>query len=351
MMNMWHRIRPIIGFLLIIALLKAGFIPLASVGAQSGPILAVDPEVSRVPLGCQVKLTLTVEDGLNVNAFDVKVQYDSDSLVLSSWEHGDFLSNLTVVKEDNQPGFLWLAATQLATSAVSGDGSLLIVTFEAKALGTSQVEITDAVFADSEGNKTYPGLESGEVIVVNDPTYTPTPSMTNPPTFTATLTMTQEDTPKDTVVPSATTKPSSTPTFTKTTTPDQNATRTPTATRTARTYHTEVITATRTVSATPRKSVTGTDEIKEPTPTPNEGYPVSVTYTLTPTDNMSPTQTATERGKEAEALDEDNGGSTANQVLVNALLWIILIGGLTAIVLMAVFLIRRKKNENEDLLL
>jgi len=342
-------------------LMVLGFFPHLRVSATSETVLAVDPETGSVPIGCQVEMDLIVTDGLNVNAFDVKLQYDPDKLELSSWRYGDYLSNLSVVKEEDQSGSLWLAVTQLATLAVSGDGTLLVLTFESKEIGTTQIEIVDAVFADSSGNKTYPERHHGEVSVTNDPTYTPTPTLTDTPTQTATPTKTQENTPKDTEIPTWTSTPSFTPTLTRTPKPGPSATRTPTITKTFK-VNTPTTRATLTTTTESEKTATGTDETEEATNTPNGEHPVEETSTATPmavlnldemaTHEMSLIQTARERGMGVGLVNEGQSAVIkANRLMINVFLWVLLIGGLAAIALMFVLLSKRKKNDDEDLLL
>ena len=103
--------------------LLASFLPLSAAQAQGDTSLVVEPEISYVPLGNEIVLELVVTDGLNVNAYDVTVAYDEEKLELMSWEHGGYLSNLAVVKLEDEPGQFRVAATQLATPVVSGDGN------------------------------------------------------------------------------------------------------------------------------------------------------------------------------------------------------------------------------------
>lgn len=171
-----------------VTLLMAG---LASpVRAQGGTLISVQPPASQVPVGSDLLIELYVTNGVDVNAFDVTITYDPGLLTLNSWAHGGYLKNLAVVSEVNQPGSLRLAATQLASPPVSGDGVLLKLNFRAAAAGTSAVTITRAEFASSTGVKTEPERVNGTVTAVSAPTFTPTATVTATRTPTATATRT-----------------------------------------------------------------------------------------------------------------------------------------------------------------
>ncbi len=200
--------------------------------AQNDTVLTFDPNMVSVPLGNQVLLQLWVLEGVNVNAFDIELEYDPDVLSLASWSYGDFLKQLAQVMLMVEPGHFRLAATQLAQPVVSGSGVLLSFTFNTVSLGETLIDLTNGQLSDALGNSTYPALEDAMVRVVNTPTYTPTvtplPTLTNTPVWTAT------NPPRDT--PTATSKslPTATPTATwpaqPSQTPTPNSTGLPTAT-------------------------------------------------------------------------------------------------------------------------
>lgn len=150
--------------------------------AQNNTVLTFDPDLVSVPLGNQVLLQLWVLEGVNVNAFDIELEYDADVLSLTSWSYGDFLKQLAQVMLINDPGHFRLAATQLAQPVVSGSGVLLNFTFNTIALGETTIDLINGQFSDALGNSTFPALEDALVRVINAPTYTPTYT----PTFTQT---------------------------------------------------------------------------------------------------------------------------------------------------------------------
>lgn len=97
--------------------------------AARAPMLRIEPALLVVPLGNQVVLAIDIVGGVDVNAFDIMVNYDQQRLALVDWSHGDYLNNLTCLHVVDQPGVLELACTQVARPGVSGDGVLLQLFF------------------------------------------------------------------------------------------------------------------------------------------------------------------------------------------------------------------------------
>jgi hypothetical protein len=199
--------RPLLLLFLVLGLLLWGIAGLFTpVTAQNTPILSVEPSTIQVPLGNRVRLELEVDNGVNVHAFDLMINYDLNRLSLLTWDHGGYLSDLTCTHLVRQPGVFELACNQLTQEEVDGDGVLLILVFDTLEIGFPDVTITEATFFDNTGGITYPQRQNGQVEVTNAPTYTSTPTITRTPTQTATLTTSPSQIP--------TTSPTSTPTIT-----------------------------------------------------------------------------------------------------------------------------------------
>jgi hypothetical protein len=137
------------------------------VTAQANTTLSVLPAESEVELisGDSVTVDLWVTNAVELNAFDITLIYDPNIVHLDSWAYGDLLNNSFPMVEDDQPGSLQVAATQFAQPAVSGDGSLLRLTFSGVAVGQSPLTLDSAVFAEKSGTKTTPDLLDGAVEV------------------------------------------------------------------------------------------------------------------------------------------------------------------------------------------
>ena len=146
------------------------------------------PEWSVATEGDLVFVTMDVTQGENLSGYDLTITYDASVVSLASWAHGSYLSNPAVVYKDIQPGIIRLAAVQVAQAGVSGDGTLLILTFKAEHFGESVVVIESVELATANGTLVIPTTSDG-VIRVNTPaTATPTPTKT--PTHTSTPTIT-----------------------------------------------------------------------------------------------------------------------------------------------------------------
>ena len=195
-------------------------------GLSNGTTLSVSPAQVRVLIGTPVVLSLDVSDGVNVNGFEVSLNYDAQRLSLASWAYGKYLSNLWTVQQVNSPGLFKVAAVQLATAPKNGNGTILILTFNTLSAGEADVIIDQAVFVDSQGNQSIPLMNNAKVIVDLEPTGTNTNTPTSTQTATSTHTITATQTSTLTTTSTPTTTPTSTSTNTLTATPTLTMTQT-----------------------------------------------------------------------------------------------------------------------------
>lgn len=165
----------------------------------------IQPELSVVTIGDQLILTVDVFSGNNLGGYDLSLSYDPDVVELSSWTHGTYFSNLAVMKADLQPGLIHLAAVQVATPGVSGDGTILNLMFNAKSAGESDVVFESLELATSDGILVIPSTSNGLIVVNYPATETPTPTLS--PTFTNSPTITLTPTPIRTYTPTRTYTP------------------------------------------------------------------------------------------------------------------------------------------------
>jgi len=305
----------------------------APVHAADGTWVGFEPAAQTVPLGSPAALKLVIKNGVNVNAFDVVLTYDSNALALSSWSHGGFLSNLSCINQVVVPGKLALACTQIARPGVSGDGVLLNLSFTTLDGGAHELVIQKALLAAPQGDTTTPEKQNGFITALFAPTYTPTftrtlvpPIATSTPYFTATF-------------PPATQVPTSTPYLPPGVTPGNPNTAT------------NIFIATTgipgEVTSTPAKVATATATNTAPAiivdlPSPTFTRQAVASPTLKPT-QLQITPTPTPLVPETISLAE-------------GLLWGVLGAGGFAIFIMLVILIRRKTRpqnnaEEKDLLL
>lgn len=315
---------------MLVAALCSAFFPAQPTRAQSQMLLAVEPGEMEVPLGNSVVLALNITLGLNVNAFDLTVEYDPEVLSFEKWENGDYLKNLATVKEVDDPGTFRLAATQLAQPDVSGDGALIVLTFNSEGAGESAINLVDVAFADSQGNKAEPETVDGMVAVTLSPTYTPTPTPTHTPTTKPTLTPTLGS-DGGTVYP-VKGDVSATPTTMLTDRPDEGTSTVPAEGEMVGTTYSEG-------SAYP-SGMTGQDETAAAYPRSGLGSGQQDTGSLSVDDEQS----AGAEGEVQESVEPVKTG-------LGVFLWVILIIALLAIAVMVLIAIRRRNNKDEGLLL
>ena len=365
---------------LVMLIAIGGRMPAAS--AQNSTVLTFDPDLISVPLGNQVQLELWVLEGVDINAFDIELEYDPDVLALASWSYGDFLKQLSQVMLINEPGQFRLVATQMAQPEASGKGVLLNFTFNTVALGETPIDLINGQLSDGQGNSTFPALEDALVRVVNEPTYTPTATNTPIPTAlpTATPTQTPTSTPAQTSLP--TTLPTATYTQAPTSTPAQTYIPTTLPTATSTQPLTPSLTATATSLASPTGYWTGTATRINIPPIGGNDEPGEEQY-------ITPVQTSEPRGQtpgelpEIQGSGEMAGGGTGvelalapgyeqtaqvahyatlmaqaealqagtlplenSQDLLETTLWIILIVGLVILAVLLVIAFRRSRKTN-----
>jgi len=290
--------------------------------AQTETVIAIDPENSQVPIASQVQIDLSVANGLNINAFDVIIEYDADYLQFEGWVNGDMLSNVAVVKKVDDPGLFQLVCTQLATPPVSGDGILITLIFYTEALGTTNLEITKAEFADSSGNLSIPLRRGGSITIENTPTATGTNTPTSTATNTATLTLPVTATSASTGVGSAT--PAASPTS-LTMIPPLLPTET-----TALTSSPIMID-----TASPTEASTET-----PSPTVEKTMTTSIHISMTPPRDLGIVEGASPNpARELRRYDEGN--------LSDVWLWILLLIILAALGLVVVAVVRNKRGNTD----
>ncbi len=264
--------------------------------AQSGMQLSVDPAQSTVPPGNQFTLSLKVTSGVNVNAYDVTIEYDEAILHLDNYEQGDYLSHLWEVKTVNEPGTLRLVYAQLASPPVSGDGILVNLFFRTINPGTTEITLTNGEFADAQGNLITPTLINGVVVVPDGlfPTSTTTASVTMTPTPLPTYTKTKKPTNTATQRPTSTVTNLYTKTSTWTVSSSPIVSRTSTRTRTptlrVSKSPTIVLTRTQTRTATKRVAFSPTLSITN-TPANTINNQASVSATLQSTRTWLPSDT------------------------------------------------------------
>ena len=216
MLSKQHILSHLTGLAVRLLLVIVMLIAAVPVRAQGETLLSISPQAGSVSAGGVITVTVEVTNGSNLNAYDLTLVYDSEVVALETWEHGGYLSNLAVVKQEQQPGSFRLVVTQLATAGASGDGTLMRLVFRAGSAGSTQVSISDAKLVTSANEMVYPGLVPGTITVTE--AILPSATAQLIPTGTSTQTSTAPFT--------------NTPPAIRTNTSSPVLTRTPTRTRT-----------------------------------------------------------------------------------------------------------------------
>lgn len=139
-------------------------VPLNPACAQSGASISVLPAETTLDLalGNSTQIQIYVADVLELNAFEVVIEYDPAVLSLTSWAHGGILKNLWLpVPPENTPGHLHVTAAQLFTPGFTGEGVLLILNFQAPDEGRTEITMTQADLAQLDGDQLNPTIHNG----------------------------------------------------------------------------------------------------------------------------------------------------------------------------------------------
>lgn len=118
--------------------------------ASLGTTVYVDPEESTVKLCQTFKIDVNVADVSGLQGFDFCLSYDTTILDGLEVEEGSFMASfgLTIVAykeidDDYKPtvGRIWFAVALLGDAFADGSGTLATITFNATALGESELDL------------------------------------------------------------------------------------------------------------------------------------------------------------------------------------------------------------------
>lgn len=139
------------------------------VKADNGTVLAVLPAQGQVYLDGvnSIEVQIYVSNVTNLNAFDITITYNQNTISIIAWSHGGLLKNLFCTSPVNNPGFFRLSCTQMGGPGVNGEGSLINLTFSGVSGGVSAVTIAAAMLADKNNpsNEIPAQLQHGVITV------------------------------------------------------------------------------------------------------------------------------------------------------------------------------------------
>ena len=168
--------------MLMLMVLGSFFFAFKPAAAQTGTTVFFSPDPATVYLNgtnSQV-VEVWVGDVVEMNAFDITVEYDPAIASMVSWTTGTFLEITTGncfpnPQHPNEPGYFQMICTQFAKPLKTGSGVLLKLTFSGLRLGSTELTLTNPVLALGEPpNDFFPTPINGTLEVTYNTTITPT---------------------------------------------------------------------------------------------------------------------------------------------------------------------------------
>jgi hypothetical protein len=204
--------------------------PQLPAAAQTPAVIRLEPATQQLGVGATTTVEIRVDGVSDLFAIDLWLQFNPNLLQVQDMnpnqegiqiQLGDFLpAGFVATNEaDNVTGDIFLTLTQVSPGGpVSGSGLLATITFQATAVGTSQLAFTQNDLTTNQGQAIAVTAQSGQIIIAGEAgtpsaeaTATETPVSPEP---TATMT-----TVSDQVTPTLT--PTSTPILPPTSSPPQ----------------------------------------------------------------------------------------------------------------------------------
>ncbi len=139
-----------------------------SVAVGSEPVFSIDPAESQLEPGDEVTLNAAISDVKELFGVSFEMQYDGNILDYVSASVGDFMGNDIVFLDMKGDNSVSIAVSMKAgASPASGSGIIAIITFRAKAEGTSQISYRQETLSLQRGDGTLipAAVEDGKVTV------------------------------------------------------------------------------------------------------------------------------------------------------------------------------------------
>ncbi len=115
----------------------------------------------------QVTVNVMIRDAVDLNAFDVQVDFDPSKVTRVSYEVGDFLTEVSCIDRFVGPNYFRLVCTQLAQPGRYGTGTLFRIVFRGVAEGVSPLDLTEANLSNGDGQSLPTETTNGTLNVVN----------------------------------------------------------------------------------------------------------------------------------------------------------------------------------------
>lgn len=146
---------------------------------QNSIYLSPDPSYIYLDGSNRVTVAVMIRDAVDVNAFDVRVDFDPTKVTRVNYEVGDFLKNTSCIDTFVGPDYFRLICTQLATDGQNGTGTLFRIVFQGVAEGVTPLEFTRARLSNRDGQTLPVSSTNGTLNVVNTGNLTYLPLILN----------------------------------------------------------------------------------------------------------------------------------------------------------------------------
>ena len=137
-----------------------------SVASAQTVSLAFSPDPASIYLNGSNSTVVDMQifDGVLINAFDIILTYDASITRLTGWVNGGYLdiSGGCLINVNN-PGYFRLVCTQLNKPGVSGNGTLLKLTFSGTGYGSTPITFTKAELSNKASELVLPTTDNGQI--------------------------------------------------------------------------------------------------------------------------------------------------------------------------------------------
>ncbi len=142
----------------------------APASAASGLIFTLDLPAGPVQAGSSFQVPIKLAGGADIASVPLQLKYDPSKLALVNVLGGDFLSKdgqaVALIHRDDGPGNVTIVASRPpGTNGIAGPGVVCTITFEAKAPGASNIEMTRAGIMTSGQQQVQATPAMGSVVV------------------------------------------------------------------------------------------------------------------------------------------------------------------------------------------
>ena len=148
--------------------------------AQADTLVSITPSpVASPAIGEQLVISVSITDGVDVKAYDLKVAFDNTALRYVSAAPADYLPEVATPSPTVLGNRVRLAGVTFA-GVGKGDGVLATITFEVVAVKASTLTLLDVLLADSDLNLSTPETANGQVVEPTQPTEPTQPPQPDP---------------------------------------------------------------------------------------------------------------------------------------------------------------------------